>query len=167
MYNNISYEEYMRTVLGYQPGNIQCGCSMDDYYIMPSCEQFYNETMQNNSEADKLYPEIYVKIYPTVCKICSQCTSQINGETLERMADEVYDMVLVADVRKEEKKEIRQRDNALRDLIKILILREIFGPGFPNPRPPRPPRPPFPGPNPRPPMPPRPPRPPYPGPGPR
>ena len=62
--------------------------------------------------------------------------------------------------KKKEKRETRQINRGLRDLIKILLLRELLNqPG---------PRPPMPGPGPRPPVrPPQPPRPPMPGPGPR
>ena len=159
MYNNMSYEEYMRIVLGYNPGGMDCmpdTYEMNNCFAMPNCEQYYCESAQNNDELEKLYPEIYLKLYPTVCKVCSQCTARMSQEMLEKMTDEVYDTVYVVEVRKDEKRETRQRDNTLRDLIKILILRELLGPGFPGHRPPRP-RPPFPGPGPRPPMPPRPP----------
>lgn len=170
MHNNISYEEYMRTVLGYNPGYMDCmqdTYQFGEYYVLPNCEQCYSQPIQINQDLEKLYPEIYVKLYPTVCKKCSQCTDKFDEEILERMTNEVYDTIYV-EVRKDEKRETRQRDNALRDLIKILILRELIGSGFP-----RPPRPPFPGPGPRPPHPPfpgpgpRPPRPPFPGPNPR
>lgn len=157
MHNNMSYEEYMKTVLGYQPMCMQDTYGLQDYYVMPTCQQCYNEPIADAQELEELYPEAYLKVYPTVCKVCSQCTSRVNSEILEKMTNEVYDTVYVVEVRKDEKRETRQRDNVLRDLIKILILRELLGHGIPpRPRPPRP-RPPFPGPGPRPPMPPRPP----------
>ena len=54
-----------------------------------------------------------------------------------------------------EDRQIRRRNNTLRDLIKILILNRLLGIGRPPHRPPRPnpPRPPFPGGAPRPPFP--------------
>ena len=61
---------------------------------------------------------------------------------------------------RQEDRQISGRNNFLRDLIRILILKELLGGGnFPRPpKPPFPPRPPFPGgpgPNPRPPFPPQ------------
>jgi len=159
MHNNISYEEYMRTVLGYQPSYMNNVYSQeDDFYTM----QTRSYIAQPDQDLESLYPECYNKIYPTVCKVCSQCTGQITAEQLEKMTDDVYDTVFIAEVRKDDKtakqaenRETRQRNNNVRDLIKILILRELLSGGFPifpgpDHRPPRP-RPPFPGP--RPPMP--------------
>ena len=174
--NNMSYQEYMRTVLGYTPYSMQDTlCCTKDYYITQ------DTNCMNDSNLEELYPDVYKKINPLVCKQCNTNTMPITQEILEQMVDNVYNsievdlkietntklQVNVSNGVRQQENRTRQSNNTLRDLIKILILREIFGPGFPNPRPPRPPRPPFPGPNPRPPMPPRPPRPPYPGPGPR
>lgn len=158
--HNVSYEEYMRTVLGYQPNYLADLYTQEDYYSMPSTRNELNYTqMQQNLE--RFYPECYNKIYPAVCKACSQCSGQITMEQLEKMTDDIYDSIYIVEVRKEEKntkavenRETR-RENPIRDLIKILIIRELLGGGvpiFPGPgtRPPRP-RPPFPGP--RPPMP--------------
>lgn len=160
MHNPISYEEYMRTVLGYQPSYLTDLYAQEEYYSMPPNRNELSYTpMQQNLE--QFYPECYNKIYPAVCKACSQCAGQLTREQLEKMTDDVYDNVYIVETRKEDKntkvvenRETR-RDNSIRDLIKILILRELLGGGFPifpgpGPRPPRP-RPPFPGP--RPPMP--------------
>lgn len=161
MHNNISYEEYMRTVLGYQPSYLSDLYKQEeDYYLLPSRNDFAYAPVQQDLE--RFYPECYHKIYPMVSKACSQCSGQLTLEQLEKMTDDIYDGVYIVEVRKEDKsgktvenREVRRRDNNLRDLIKILILRELLGGGFPifpgpGPRPPRP-RPPFPGP--RPPMP--------------
>lgn len=163
MHNHVSYEEYMRTVLGYQPSYLSdLYRQEDDYYALQSRNDFNYTPMQQNLEA--FYPECYSKIYPTVCKACSQFSGQLTIEQLEKMTDDIYDSIYIVEVRKEDKsnktaenREVRRRDNSLRDLIKILILRELLGGGRPifpgpGPRPPRP-RPPFPGPGPRPPMP--------------
>lgn len=158
MHNHVSYEEYMRTVLGYQPSYLTDVYAQEEYYAMsPNRNELSYTPMQQNLE--RFYPECYNKIYPAVCKACSQCSGQLTMEQLEKMTDDIYDSIYIVEVRKEEKntkavenRETR-RENPIRDLIKILILRELLGGGvpiFPGPRPPRP-RPPFPGP--RPPMP--------------
>jgi len=163
-----SYEDYMRDVLGYTPT--------------------YNYNMQQsrrdtNTELERLYPEIYRTVYPMVRKVCTQYNGEITEDFVERLTNEVYTNLEVeqdvrsetskvsvkatttskTEVRKEEETRQRRPNNTLRDLIRILIIREILG-GRPN----RPGRPPFPGgpggpgmpggPGPRPPMP----RPPYP-----
>ena len=168
MYNT-SYEEYMRTVLGYTPNYMKDTFANNDYYIMQT-----NNNRMCESDLDDLFPDIYIKIYPLVCDECNSNSMPITQEILEQMTDNVLkkieiDLKVQTNVkienRKEEvkstnsrmqenntKREDRaQQNNLLRDLIRILILRELINGGkFPsrpfNPRPPMPgPRPPFPG----------------------
>lgn len=154
MYNETSYEEYMRSVLGYRAN---C-CDQDlyntnNYYIMPM-----ETNMPSQDNCDELYPEIYHKIYPVICNECKNVTMPVSNETLERMTDNVIKSIEInlkietKNVRQQEDRQTGRRDNTLRDLIRILILRELFGGRFPGR--PRPSRPPFPGgPGPRPPFP--------------
>lgn len=157
-----NYEEYMRSVLGYSPyvGN--------DYTYTDEQEDIYNypNDMIPNTQTQDLshfYPEIYKIIYPMVCKVCNIHSSrELTKELLEEMTDEIYRNaepeqeedcttrnhapLKNGDVRNPNAKEpvntikeTRQINFLLRDLIRILILRE-WG------RPPRPPvRPTFPG----------------------
>lgn len=171
---NVSYEEYMRNVLGYMPGN--CNCMQDTYendYVLPSTNSFCPSASCQDENLEKMYPDIYQKVYPLVCKECRLNTMPLTQENIERMTDNVCQIIELdlkvnttvkvemkredktTNVRQQDTRETRQSNNALRDLIKILILRELIGGGFPGGRPPFPPRPP---------MPPRP-RPPFPGPG--
>lgn len=148
MYNETSYEEYMRSVLGYRPNfDTQNLYSTNDYYIMPN-----NIKVQNN-QCEELYPEIYYRVYPLVCQECQQNNVQLTQETLEAMTDKIYkaieiDLKIETKNVRQDDRQVNSRNNFLRDLIKVLILREIIGGGNAGPRPPRPPqgpRPPFPG----------------------
>lgn len=148
MYNN--YEEYMQNVLGYNNG------AQNTYR---ESENYYYDTMrvnQNVQEMNSFYPEIYGIVYPMVQKVCSRRGQiPITEETLSQMVDEIYNViesgdeelgeretnVKNGDVRNPKDKETRRpRPNnyLLRDLIRILILREllsggpIFGPGRPG-----------------------------------
>ena len=191
-----NYEEYMRSVLGYSP------YVENDYTYTDEQEDIYaysNNMMQMQQQTQDLsafYPEIYKIIYPMVCKVCNTNSGrELTKDLLEQMCDEIYRNVEPeqeqdittrnqtplknGDVRNPNAKEpvqqiteTRQTNFLLRDLIRILILREWGRPSRPMPRPPfpggRPPmRPgepgnmqPRPGPG-RPPMPPPPPRPRY------
>lgn len=151
MYNT-SYEEYMRTVLGYTPSTMQDVYTMNDYYPRQN---------NNNYDIQEMYPDIYKRIYPLVCNECSSNKMPITQENLEQMTDNIYNQIVIdlkihttADSRKDNTKNQKQEDRndprnrTLRDLIKILILNELLKGGgiFPG-RPPFPrPRPPFPGP---------------------
>lgn len=162
--NYQNYEEYMRSVLGYSPyvGNDYTYTDeQEDIYNYP------NDTMPNmqqqTQDLTSFYPEIYKIIYPMVCKVCNANSNrELTKELLEQMCDEIYRNVepeqeVEASVRNQAPlkngdvrnpnakepqppvKETRQTNFLLRDLIRILILRE-WG------RPIRPPqRPPFPG----------------------
>lgn len=158
MYNQ-DYEEYMRSVLGY---NIPYKDSTYNMYM-----DDYNMTRQISDDInlEELYPEIYKIIYPIVCKNCANVPDKITDEVIENMVNDIYINVEPQinignniqagtrsvdsknanskDVKKEEK---RDQNFILRDLIKILILKELLQNQRPNrPRPPyMPGRPPMP-----------------------
>ena len=156
--NDSIYEEYMRSVLGYQPMNNYNTYDMnyDDWEM----SNMYTMPRVNNVQIQELedcYPEIFRIVYKMVQKACSQNTRPFTRELVDSMTDEVYfaiedrDMVENRDkdekmAKSTEKTENRQtiiRNTRLNDLIRILILRELLGrpgiPGFPGGRPPRPP----------------------------
>lgn len=125
---NESYDDYIRSILGYPKENAY----VSDIQI--------NQTRSNsNTELEMYYPEIYKIVYPMVVKSVRNNTKQITKERIEELTEEVFSSI-------EEKDEKRGPNPVLRDLIRILLLRELIN-SFP-----RPPRPPFPGGNPRPPM---------------
>ena len=195
MYNN-SYEEYIRSVLGY-PNENQANYTPDysDYN--------YNES--RSSELEDCYPEIYKIVYPMVKKACQNIQGEVTKDDIDRMVDELYFNIegnddinininlnkienvntVKTENRKEtrfyngkkvieepkrpenpdkpkienrsiEKREDRQFNRGLSDIIRILLLRELLGRpgcmgGSCKPGPgmgPRPPRPPFPPPGP-------------------
>lgn len=139
--NDSIYDEYMRSVLGYQP--------MNTYDMNYGNWEMPNMTAMNNiqkQELENCYPDIYRIVYPMIQRACSQNTRPVTRELINNMTDEIYfaleDKEMVENRDKEEKVEDRQirRNTNLNDLIRILILRELLGrPGFPGGRPPRPP----------------------------
>lgn len=75
-----NYEDYMRSVLGYPIDN-------SNIYTYDA----YNERNYTNyEEMESLYPEIYRKINPLVCKECDGYTGPITKETVESMVDRIY-----------------------------------------------------------------------------
>lgn len=154
-----SYEDYMRNVLGYSP-------YVPNDYTYQEQEDMYNYSNMNSAiqplqDLTEFYPEIYKIIYPMVCKICNVNSNRdLTKELLDQMTDEIYNNVEPeeetitrtqtplknGDVRnpnaKEPEpvvKETRQSNFLLRDLIKILLLKEWGRPGRPPVRPPFPP----------------------------
>ncbi len=188
-----NYEEYMRSVLGYSPyvdRNYTYTNSQEDMYnnYMNMSEA---PNMQPTQDLTEFYPEIYKIIYPMVCKACNvNSNREVTKDLLEQITDEIYRNVEPeeqqttsrADVQlkngdvinpnakepEQQTRETRQNNFLLRDLIRILLLKEWGRPNRPPIRPPFPPgggRPPM-GPGPGMPQPNRPPRPPM-GPPPR
>lgn len=144
--NDSTYEEYMRSVLGYQP------MRNDTYGMNFEMTNMLSINSAQIRELEDCYPEIYRIVYPMIQKACSQNTRPITREVIDSMTEEIYysieDKEMIENREKEEKHENRQirRNTNLNDLIRILILRELLGrPGFPGGRPPRPmpPRPPM------------------------
>lgn len=161
--NDSIYDEYMRSVLGYQPMNFSNTYDRN-YGDFSMSNTGYDMTAMSNiqrTELENCYPEIYRMVFPMVQKICMQNTRPITRELIDNMTEEIYFAIednelaenRLKDTTKttENKTEDRQRiirNPGLNDLIRILLLRELLGrPGFPGGRPPqfpsRPPRPPM------------------------
>lgn len=189
MYNE-TYDEYIRSILGYPSHGPQEYQEYQDYqeYRNPTFNTNINIS-GNNVELENSYPEIYKIVYPMVAKKCDNMRGEtITKDDIQNMTDEIYyaletknetrvNINLTNDVStknitrtesrrpdvkisetKGDNSEKRQINSGLRDLIQILLIRELLN----RRRPPfRPPMPNPPGPGPRPPM-----RPPFrPGPG--
>ena len=162
-----SYEDYLR--------DLEC------YRQMPTYNNYYaqyqrNVEIPNDDDVEKLYPDVYKIIYPMVNKACNQHRGKITDDVVSRISNEIYSNLEINEVendvrienrnaqatkntRLESSKtenETRQRrpNNLLRDLVRILVIRELLGGGRRPNRPPFPGRPPYPG---RPPLPGRPP----------
>ena len=157
-----NYEDYMRSVLGYSP------YAERNYTYTNAQEDIYNYTdempvmQQQTQDLTPFYPEIYKIIYPMVCKVCNvNLSRELTKELLEEMTDEIYKNVepeeqecstrtppplkngdVINPNSKDPEplqKETRQKNFLLRDLIRILLLREWARPGRPPMRPPFPP----------------------------
>lgn len=175
MYNE-TYDEYIRSILGYPARNQfdQFNQGQQEYQ---GYQEYRNPTFNtninisgNNVELENSYPEIYKIVYPMITKKCENAReSNITKDDIENMTDEIYYALeskneTQVNIKKrpevkvsETTGEKRQLNGGLRDLIQILLIRELLN----RRRPPfRPPMPNPPGPGPRPPM-----RPPF-GPGP-
>lgn len=151
-----NYEDYMRSVLGYPSTANTYG----DYYEMPQ------ETINIQAERDEWYPEIYRIVYPMVRKSCDDIgNNEITEQLIDKMTNDIY-INLEVEEREEKvpKQELRngdvrnprakepeiqtrqqQSNSSLRDLIRILLLREFFDRRRPQRPPMNPPRPPMPG----------------------
>ena len=148
MYN--SYEEYMQSVLGMNIPNT----------YQPEMQGYFEPRFQGNlQDVNKYYPEIYQIVYPMVQKACGRRNSVILDETqINEMVDEVYNAIEPGDdilqgvdngstprngdVKNPRAKETRRPNNnnyLLRDLIRILIIRELLQGGGSQNNMPRPP----------------------------
>ena len=153
MYN--TYEEYMQNVLGVTYPNTY-SIPVNNNYFEPR-----NDTV-NIQEINNLYPEIYGIIYPMVQKVCSRSNMGMCDERqINEMVEEVYNAIESGDMQTETRenavsnlkngdvknpraKETRRPNNnfLLRDLIRILIIRELLqGGGWNGGMPGRPPMP--------------------------
>ena len=175
MYNE-TYDEYIRSILGYPPMR-----SYEDNYGDYRNQNMNMNYMNSTSDMDleSCYPEIYKIVYPMVCKKCDSVRMPVTNDDIQNMTDEIYfalegraevqlninlgnevrssettntNMTRTADKKPEvkisetssEKRETRQINRGLRDLIQILLIRELLRrrrrPPMPGPRPPmRPP----------------------------
>lgn len=141
--NYQNYDEYMRNILG----------QSNMGYLNVNCPNFYNQSpYQNYSQSceylETLYPDTYRIIYPMIVSACNMINSPITENMLEQMTDDIYDSAeadgrinididVGIEVREnennseqciDESRQIhnRPRNRFLRDLIKILLLRELL-----------------------------------------
>lgn len=172
MYNE-SYEEYIRSILGYP--NYGNSRFENNYQYMP--------TNFTSSEQDRkletCYPEIYKIVYPMIKKACASNSKSVTPDLVDELTNEIYASIetdnqinltinltnevsstgnrntsssVKSESVKENRGEDRQfRNRSLQDLIRILLIRELLGRpgGFPGNCPPFQPnippmRPPFP-----------------------
>lgn len=148
-----NYDEYMRNVLGFS--NMNCQTCPNMY--MNSQSQFQNMNMnQSFDNFERLYPDTYRVVYPMVVAMCSTVNMPITEDMLDKMTDDIYDRAemddrisvdinITVENRKDgdsrqgtdesrQQRRPRRRNRFLRDLIRILLLRELSGrrPRFPN-----------------------------------
>lgn len=133
--NYQDYDEYMRSLMGYPSMRTSMNQPMN-----PGMTQFSSmDTCTDDLE--RMYPETYRVIYPMVCFACDNIRTPVTEETVDMMTDDIYDRVeadgrikidISVEVRNdEETQENRQRrplrrNRFLRDLIRILLLRELI-----------------------------------------
>lgn len=171
-----SYEDYIRSILGYPTTN------QNMYQMQPITNYRNNET---DKSLEACYPEIYKVVYPMVNKACTTNSRPVTPELIDELTDEIYSSLETdnnginininlsnevqnhtnssqtsnakkqvenrstgTENRAESRTEDRQfRNRGLQDLIRILLIRELLGrPGGSNRPPMPPPRPPRPRP---------------------
>ena len=79
-----SYEEYIRSVLGYPAMNVKSAYDFNNYNV-----DYRNSSIQN-AELEECYPEIYKVVYPMVVKACNNNSRPLSREIVENMTDEIY-----------------------------------------------------------------------------
>lgn len=141
--NYENYEEYMKNILGYVP-NTYYG---DDY------QSYNSQQYDQRQEEIELYPEIYKIIYPMIRKACDDSQGQdITRDVVENVTNIVYTNIegdidvsgnqsqtIQPELRngdvinpraktqpQRETRSPRTNNPLLRDLIRILVLREFF-----------------------------------------
>lgn len=149
------------------------GMNMQDTYMQMPNNNYFEPRMQdiNLQEINKLYPEIYGIIYPMIQKACSgRNIEMLDDRQISEMVEEIYNAIEPGDdllqgretrentgtkvkgvaqakesssTREAETRRTNNRNYLLRDLIRILIIRELLQGGIGNIGRPRPPMHPF------------------------
>ena len=83
MYNQ-NYEEYMRSVLGYNP------FPTVEYPNTYEQNIYMTPTMHNQANENDMYPEIYKIVYPMVKKACSNPMQEVTEAEVNRITMEIY-----------------------------------------------------------------------------
>lgn len=125
--------------------------------ITPYSNMGSNQMMWQDSSCDleRMYPDSYRVVYPMVVSTCRNVSMPVTEDMIDRMTDDIYDRAVAdgrinvdisveLETREDSKEEDRQminrpprrrrRNRFFRDLIRILLLRELIGrrPGFPR-----------------------------------
>ena len=90
MYNNQTYDDYIRSILGYPMQNnnmYQNNTYFQSYDNMPSYRN------QDDEDLENMYPEIDKIIFPMIQKACDSNTRAITRETVDSMVDDIYSSI--------------------------------------------------------------------------
>lgn len=150
-----NYDDYMRSSFGFSGMNSQMGMPMGmqntccpNMGMTPFSNMASNQMWQDASDLERMYPDCYRVVYPMVVTACANITMPVTEDMIDRMTDDIYDRA-AADGRisidinvevenREESSDDRQmmgrprrprprRNRFFRDLIRILLLRELLG----------------------------------------
>lgn len=81
-----NYEDYMRSVLGYPVSN--------DMYTYENSNYYYDEDNRNcdlnEEDIENMYPDIYKKINPIVCRECDSFNGKFTKEAVENIVEKIY-----------------------------------------------------------------------------
>lgn len=144
--NYQSYEDYMRNSLGYNNMNYPEANYPNMY--MNNQTPFQN-MYRSDDDLERLYPDTYRVVYPMVVSNCNMVNvnTPITEDMVDRMTDDIYDRaeadgrlmlednMEVANVEDESSRQTseesrrrrpRRRNRTFRDLIRILLLRELL-----------------------------------------
>ena len=85
------YDDYMRSVFGYEPINYRNTYEQDyNDYMEYANYSIPQQTNRNNETLEECYPDIYKLVYPMVQKACTQNTRNLSNELIDDMTDEIY-----------------------------------------------------------------------------
>ena len=136
--NYQSYDDYMRSVLGYP--------SMNCPNMGMNMQTTYQDMNQACDDLERMYPDTYRIVYPMVVSACDMVTMPVTEEMVDRMTDNIYDRAasdsrisidINIGLESREDSNDRQfsnqsmqrrprRNRFFRDLIRILLLRELL-----------------------------------------
>lgn len=135
MMNYQNYDDYMRSILGYN--NMNSNMCMNN--AVP-----YQDMYRDCDDLERMYPDTYRIVYPMVVSACDMVTMPVTEEMVDRMTDDIYDRA-VTDSRinidinigmesrddsesrqMDERRRPRRRNRFFRDFIRVLLLRELL-----------------------------------------
>ena len=143
--NEQTYDDYIRDILGFQNHNMNMYESQnryDDMYSTNYDVAYRHETI--NEDLERHYPEIYRIIYPMVVRKAQFVTGPLTRELIDGLTDEIYSAVEDdTEMNPEDTTEIdesgemvedrsccrrrrRPKNPGLRDLIQVLLLRDLI-----------------------------------------
>lgn len=144
------YEDYMYGMRNYNMMGYNMNDTMNCNYMNPNCMgnnfMSYNNMSNNMNSIESMYPEIYNKIYPMIIKTCDSIrytnmgSNIISKSMLNDLTDNIYFNLEDEDRSAENQMESDddsstcecrdRRPNTLRDLIRILLIRELLRRGY-------------------------------------
>ena len=85
------YDDYMKSVLGYQNLNDNTYCNNCNYRMDYDDMDYNNYRRTEIENIEQMYPDIYRVINPMVCKACDNNTQPVTEYLIEQMTDDIYD----------------------------------------------------------------------------